>query len=196
MADASSKSAESVSESWAKVLRIVMNAGNRPLLPTIVLVHGGWIGPETFSRVIPRLERAGYSVFAPRLPSSGSRPALASFDEDVQVIRHTVQSLVNSGKDVVLVMHSYGAVPSCEAMKYFDKQEHNEAGVGDYRKGRVIKLVFLTAMVLPVGGSTRASEKGDIVPGFECKVRIEIEAIQEVHTVLTVLIIGKSLTRA
>ena len=135
----------------------------------IVLLHGGWTDPEVFSSLIPRLERAGYSVISPALPSSGTTPAVPSFDDDVRVIRHAVKSLIDTGKQVVVVMHSYGAVPGCEALRdleYIGKPNPNAA-----HKGCVIKLVFLAAMVLPVGMSTWDPKKGTAaITGFQCKV--------------------------
>ena len=139
--------------------------------PTIVAIHGGWQGPEAFSLLIPRLERAGYSVYAPALPSAGTIPALPNFDKDVEVVQHAVKSTIETGKDVILVMHSYGAVPGCEALQYLANTEEISKESGTPSKGRILKLVFLAGMVLPVGGSTWASQKGnEAIPGFDCKV--------------------------
>ena len=139
--------------------------------PTIILVHGSWQTPEVFTFVIPRLEKAGYSVFAPSLPSSGANPPLENFDEDVKVIRSTVRSILDTGKDVVIVMHSYGAIPGCEALKGL-KDEVDPPAHGRYNTGKVLKLAFLAAMVVPVGGSTWKAERGESFPGFECRVSV------------------------
>ena len=134
-------------------------------------IHGGWQGPETFSLLIPRLEKAGYSVFAPALPSAGTSPALSNFDKDVEVVQHALKSIIETGKDVILVMHSYGAVPGCEALKCFDNNEKTGRQSEAFSKGRMLKLVFLSGMVLPVGGSTWALQKGnEAIPGFYCEV--------------------------
>ncbi|KAI4147054.1 MAG: hypothetical protein L6R39_003254, partial [Caloplaca ligustica] len=73
-----------------------------PSRPTIILVHGGWQGPETFSLLIPLLENAGYSVFAVALPSSHAVPAIPDFGPDVAAVRSAVTSTLDTGKDVVL----------------------------------------------------------------------------------------------
>lgn len=156
------------SQKFARIAYHIMEGGHR-IRPTVVLIHGGWQGPDFWSLVVPRLEKAGYSVFAPVLPSSGTSPALPNFDEDVKIIRHSVKSLLDSGKDVILVMHSYGAVPGCEAFKDLGTKEDMQNQHIQYGQGRVLKLVFLTAMVLPVGGSTWDAKKGlTAVPGFDC----------------------------
>lgn len=143
------------------------------LRPTIILVHGAWQGPSTFSSLVPRLEKAGYSVFAPTLPSAHTKPALPSFDEDVKIVHNAIQSAIDTGKDVVVVMHSYGAVVGCEALRgvkvkdLIEPLQNND----DREAGGIIKLVFLSGLVLPVGGSTWKAEKGnDPIPGFECVV--------------------------
>ena len=148
----------------AEIARYILNP--RPSRPTIILIHGGWQGPEIFSLIIPRLEKAGYSVFAPSLPSSGTVPAVSSFDEDVKVIHHAVSSMVETGKDVILVMHSYGALPGCEALKDMKVKKNGikmENGPGE---GVVIKLVFLAGLIVAEGGSTEKPGTGDSVPGF------------------------------
>jgi len=164
-----------VSPKFAQVAHLIMEGGHI-IRPTVVLIHGGWQGPECWSLLVPRLEKAGYSVYAPVLPSLGTSPASPNFNEDVQVIRHSVKSLLDSGKDVILVMHSYGAVPGCEAFKDLGTKEDMQLHHIKHKKGRVVKLVFLTAMVLPVGGSTWDAKKGlTPVPGFHCDQVIKAE---------------------
>ena len=146
---------------------------NHTIRPTIILVHGGWQGPSTFSLLVRRLEKAGYSVFAPALPSTATKPALPSFDEDVKIVHNAIQSVVDTGKEVIVVMHSYGAVVGCEALRGIKVKDLIEPlqTNDDLEAGGVTKLVFLCGMVLPVGGSTWKAEKGnDPVPGFECEV--------------------------
>jgi alpha-beta hydrolase superfamily lysophospholipase len=38
--------------------------------PTLVLVHGGWHVPESYEKLITALEKAGYEVHCPRLPTT------------------------------------------------------------------------------------------------------------------------------
>ncbi|MCJ1400809.1 hypothetical protein MMC11_004017 [Xylographa trunciseda] len=136
----------------------------------IVLVHGGWAGPDVFSLIKPRLEKAGYIVLTPSLPSAGHRPALPSFDEDVAAVRCALKSLIDTGKQIILVMHSYGAVPGCEALKGLGAGYETTTGTDRHEKGHVVKLVFMAAMVIPMGTSTyHPKHAGLPVPGFEHK---------------------------
>ena len=155
------------SDKFGQMAAHILYPSKRLSRPTIILVHGGWQGPGFFLKVVPRLEKAGYSVFAPNLPSSGTAPALPDFSEDVKVIRHAVESTIETGKEVVVVMHSYGAIPGCEALRGL---KIKQMGCRD-DAGGIIKLVFLTGMLVPLGGSTWSSKKGNAaIPGFSFAV--------------------------
>ena len=141
--------------------------------PTIILVHGGWQGPETYSLVLPRLEESGYSVVAVTLPSAGTVPATRDFSSDVSIIRNVVSSTLTTGKDVILVMHSYGAVPGCEALKGIQQDEAKLVMKSDgaVKVGRIIKLAFIAALLFPEGKATWNEGRGnEPVPGFACEV--------------------------
>ncbi|KAL8993431.1 MAG: hypothetical protein Q9169_006348 [Polycauliona sp. 2 TL-2023] len=140
--------------------------------PTIILVHGGWQGPETFSLLIPLLEKAGYSSIAVALPSSHSVIAVPDFSADVAIIRSILTSTLATGKDVVLVMHSYGAVPGCEALKGL-KQAEADRGMeteGTVKSGKVVKLAFIAALLHKKGKATYQAGKGtEARDGLDCK---------------------------
>ncbi|KAI4090130.1 MAG: hypothetical protein LQ344_004914 [Seirophora lacunosa] len=126
--------------------------------PSIILVPGGWQGPETFSLLIPFLEAAGYSVFAVALPSIGSVPATPSFAPDVAAVRGAVRSTLATGKDVLLVMHSWGAVVGCEALKGLQTTTMaEEQSSGLHKEGKVVKLAFIAGLVFPEGKATLAA---------------------------------------
>ncbi|KAL2371004.1 hypothetical protein BDBG_05154 [Blastomyces gilchristii SLH14081] len=87
--------------------------------PTILLVHGGWQSPAVWTFVTPLLEKAGYSVYPVALKSPGMVPAAPDFSCDVDAIQSGIEAVLDCGKDVVVVMHSYAAVAGCEALKAF-----------------------------------------------------------------------------
>jgi pimeloyl-ACP methyl ester carboxylesterase len=68
--------------------------------PTIVLVHGAWADSSSWSGVIQRLQRAGYTVLAPANPLRG----LSSDSAYLSSILAQVKG------PVVLVGHSYGGM--------------------------------------------------------------------------------------
>jgi pimeloyl-ACP methyl ester carboxylesterase len=69
--------------------------GNRP---TIVLVHGGWAGPQAWSQVVSRLNNDGFVTVTPTL-------GLDSLAGDVAIVQQALDAI--PGKKV-LVGHSYG----------------------------------------------------------------------------------------
>jgi pimeloyl-ACP methyl ester carboxylesterase len=66
--------------------------------PTIVLVHGDWADATSWSGVIPRLQRRGYTVVAPPNPLRGPL-------SDGAYVASFLQSIDGP---IVLVAHSYG----------------------------------------------------------------------------------------
>ncbi|MFB4306881.1 alpha/beta fold hydrolase [Actinomadura sp. GTD37] len=66
--------------------------------PTIVLVHGAWADASSWSKVITRLQRGGYTVAAIANP-------LRSLSGDAAYVRTRLETLTGP---IVLVGHSYG----------------------------------------------------------------------------------------
>jgi pimeloyl-ACP methyl ester carboxylesterase len=87
--------------------------------PSIVLVHGAWADASSWNTVVPQLQAAGYTVYAPPNPLRG----LAS---DAATIATFVKSIAGP---VILVGHSYGgavisvaspSAPNVKALVYID----------------------------------------------------------------------------
>ncbi|KAI4212229.1 MAG: hypothetical protein LQ351_005099 [Letrouitia transgressa] len=145
---------------------------SRPVRPTIILVHAGWHGPETWSLVVPGLERAGYSITAVTLPSAGQTPAVPDLFEDVKIIRNTVTSNLRIGKDIILVMHSFGCISGCEALKGVAEElaSNNTVQPPGVEVGKIVKLAFISGKLVPEGGAVWEIGRNR-PPGFERIVR-------------------------
>lgn len=115
--------------------------------PTILCVPGAWHTPQIYAKVLSILSNYGYPTVGLPLPSAGAEPPHANFDGDVQGIRNCLTELVEDGKDVVLVMHSYTGMPGAEAPAGLGKKERQAANL----KGGVIRLVFVMAFAMPEG---------------------------------------------
>ena len=101
--------------------------------PSVVLVHGGMLGPWMWSDVATMLEQQGLSVYVPDLPSMGSDPGetpLGDFYADAAEVRGVLDQL---RPPVLLCGHSYGGAVITEA-----------AG-GPHPA--VVHLVYLTAAI-------------------------------------------------
>src|SRR5256712_3424163 len=99
--------------------------------PTIVLVHGAFADGSSWSKVIPILQRDGYTVIAVQNP-------LTSFAADVETTKRVVDAQTGP---VVLVGHSYGGAVITEA-----------AAGGGHREA----AVPLPGVAAPRGGATGA----------------------------------------
>jgi pimeloyl-ACP methyl ester carboxylesterase len=127
--------------------------------PTLVFIPGAWHGPEAFETVISQLKGHGYPVTALHLPSVGGDLSTTMTD-DAAYIQKAVSPLVEDGKEVVLVMHSYGGVPGTESVKGLSKKEREAAG----KEGGVASLVYLTSFLLVPGLSLAAFLNNQMPP--------------------------------
>ena len=129
--------------------------------PHLVLVPGAWHTGECYERLVPYLEQAGYSTTALTLPSVGDDPAPDAFNDDVALISSTVKTIIDTGQNVVCVLHSYGGVPGSQAMKGLAKKDQsaNDAGV--------IHLVYLCAWMIKEGATLTESRGSGFRPGVQ-----------------------------
>ncbi|KAJ9221750.1 hypothetical protein DTO027B5_7079 [Paecilomyces variotii] len=162
--------------------------------PTFVLVHGGWQGPSLWTYVIPLLERAGYATYPVTLVSPDSDPPVEDFTADVEVVRRAVDTLLECGKDVILVLFSYAGYVGCEALKSFhdeqstplqnaaqntgpdggvDKSSAKKTDLPSWfarpRRGKILHIAFIASYIVAPGMTLWSPRKGDCLPGMENK---------------------------
>lgn len=119
-------------------------------LPTIVLVHGAWHTPPIYQSYIDALKAEGFTVYCPRLPScSAASPPNASLPEDTACVRDIVKPLVEAGKRVLMLLHSYGGAVGTDAVEglAFSTRKASD------QPGGVIHLLYLCAYILPPGST-------------------------------------------
>jgi pimeloyl-ACP methyl ester carboxylesterase len=73
-------------------------------------------------------------------------------EPDVEAIRTSTLAEMRQGHDVVVVCHSYGGIPTGEALKGLDKP-HTSGG------GRVSAIVYIAAFIIPEGVTLLAANK-------------------------------------
>ncbi len=122
-------------------------------MSTFVLVHGSWHGAWCWYKVIPLLEAAGHRVVALDLPGLGTSkitPAQVTLD---MWIDHVCDELDRHAQPVVLVGHSRGGLLI--------------SGAAERRPDKISRLIYLTAFLLPDGGTMlgAAAEDGDSKAG-------------------------------
>lgn len=133
-----------------------------------ILVPGAWHGPESFQPTTTLLEKAGYTVHGVHLPSVCASPQVQSFEPDVKAIRTVLDKVLSTGKDIVVIMHSYGGVVGSEALgEYIQTLEKGQKS----GYGKVRRIVFVCAFVLPEGGSLMGALQFKPLPWFILDVR-------------------------
>lgn len=80
---------------------------------------------------------------------------MQDFQPDVLAIRTAVLSLLNEGKEVVVVLHSYAGMPGGQALEGLGAKERKESG----EKGGVKRIVYVMAYLVPEGFSV--GKQGD-----------------------------------
>lgn len=117
--------------------------------PTLLIVSGGWHVPESYSRLTKELEEAGYEVHVPRLPSMNeARPPTADLADDTALIRSYAQDLIRSGRQVAVIMHSYGGQVGTNALYGLGVGSR-----GEHTSGGVSHLIYMAAFAQPEGWS-------------------------------------------
>jgi hypothetical protein len=127
-------------------------------LPIILLINGSFHYPTVWRFVEPLLQDSGYQTATSNLPSNGSEKADPDiWLKDVKLVAGQITALVNQGKDVVVVMHSYAGAPGSEACKGLSKSTRAKEG----KKGGVISCVYLCAFMVPPGMTLYESAADD-----------------------------------
>lgn len=108
-------------------------------------------------------------IVVPQQSSSGASPPEDSFAQDVKLLHDTVASELQSGRDVLLICHSYGGIPGCEALANL----HNPDGSSAGKAGKVLGVIFVSAFVAEAGQSLVTSKTA----GRASWVRIEVSAM-------------------
>jgi pimeloyl-ACP methyl ester carboxylesterase len=115
---------------------------------TFVLIAGAWHGAWCWAKVAPLLEAQGHRVLKAELPASGadpSDPAEVTLDTWAQFVASTVE---NEPAPVTLVGHSRGGIVISRA--------------AELAPARLRRLVYLSAYLVPAGGSLAESARADL----------------------------------
>ncbi|KZL80919.1 hypothetical protein CI238_06675 [Colletotrichum incanum] len=119
----------------------IMSSG----LPTILFTPGAWHQPWTFDLVRDNLANRGYPTAVVALASVGSTDVNVGLDQDTEAIRAELQRLVDAGREVVLVAHSYGGIPVANAVEGLNYKDR----VAQEKTGGVLMIVYMASFAVP-----------------------------------------------
>ncbi|KAM0205294.1 hypothetical protein ACHAPQ_009607 [Fusarium lateritium] len=124
------------------------------LLPTILAVPGAWHTVESFDTVKKIFTDRNYDFVSQNAP--GIIDANATVTGDAASLRtNLLEPLVEAGKDVIVMMHSYGGMYGSQAVQGLSKREREQSG----KQGGVISLIYVSA-VTPLAGKTTLDMMG------------------------------------
>ncbi|KAJ5708272.1 hypothetical protein N7488_008073, partial [Penicillium malachiteum] len=115
--------------------------------PIIVFVPGAWHGADGFDQVRSLLTAQGYDSEAISTPSVGSADPDNGLHADIKYTKSVLKGLVDSGRQVVVVNHSYGGIVGAGAVEGLGYKQRVESG----QTGGVIMVVWMGAFVAPNG---------------------------------------------
>lgn len=119
--------------------------------PTLVFVPGAWHSAIVWDKVISLLEPQGYNCIVVTLPTTMSDPS-KSFGDDFQAVRDVIKSQTSQGKDVVVVVHSYGGAVGVSAIKDLTRQKTDASTAAtDSSQGHVIGIAAMATGFGPSG---------------------------------------------
>ncbi|KAF4445657.1 hypothetical protein F53441_10606 [Fusarium austroafricanum] len=128
--------------------------------PTILFAPGAWHTAACYDIVREQLHARGWSTEAVDYPSVGAEPPSLGLADDVAAVRQAVEKLVNEGKQVMVVVHSYGGLVGADAVEGLGYKQRAKEG----KTGGVIQLVYLSAFVMPKGASILGALGGNYLP--------------------------------
>ncbi|TKA76326.1 hypothetical protein B0A55_04189 [Friedmanniomyces simplex] len=118
--------------------------------PALVIVPGACHHPSHYAGLSSRLAAAGYESTTVDLPSTGGggdEKPVQTLNPDIETIQHAIRSQLSRGRNVVLIMHSFGGITGSAAVQGFLRPTQHE---GDFGVG-VVKLIYLAGIICEPG---------------------------------------------
>ncbi|KAK7039681.1 AB hydrolase-1 domain-containing protein [Favolaschia claudopus] len=138
-----------------------------PIKPTIVLIPASFSPVSLYDAVISNLESHGYAVHGVEHQTVGRREKAPTMYDDAKGVADVVGRLVDEGKDVALVAHSYGGTVACEAAKGLAKSVREREG----KSGGIVRIIFVAACV-PMEGKAMMEVFGEGMVSHAIKVEM------------------------
>ena len=135
--------------------------------PTVVFVPGAFHVPAHYEPVIAHLEKLSFPSIVISLPTIGIHATTAGLSDDIQAVRSTLERLIDvENRDVILVPHSYGGNPGCQAVQGLERSKRVKEG----NTGGVVHCLFISAFMIPEGETVVGTLGGGLPPWTEVDV--------------------------
>lgn len=127
---------------------------------------GAWHNPTCWKKITPLVEAQGYKCICVTLPSTTGNN-VATYKQDIDSVRDPIQAEVSTGRDVVVVMHSYGGAVGASAIKGLTLPTPGVPSSEDSSVGHVIGLVYIASGFGPSGISFLQGLGGNPPPSWK-----------------------------
>ena len=109
--------------------------------PVILIVHGAWHYPLHYRSLTKDLQAKGFTVLVPPLATAGYDDSIdgKTHVDDMKRIHDALLPVIEQGKTVIGLSHSYGALPMAEAIQGHTVAERAAKGLN----GGVASALFL-----------------------------------------------------
>lgn len=115
--------------------------------PDIVIFAGAYQLAASLSGFQKALEGVGFATHAFTLPSVGD--ANTDMRDDEIYMKDKIQSVLDAGKDVLVVAHSYAGFPCAAAMAHFHALSQSASGA----QKTLVGVIYLAAFIPMKGDS-------------------------------------------
>ncbi|KAJ5186750.1 hypothetical protein N7449_011514 [Penicillium cf. viridicatum] len=128
--------------------------------PVFVFVPGAWHATDTFDVVRDLMHKRGLATEAISTPSVGAFPPDKGLHADIEHTHAVLKEMVEAGRQVVVVNHSYGGMVGAGAVEGLGYSQRCKVGL----PGGVIMVVWMAAFVTPKGKSKSFHEPATYEP--------------------------------
>jgi pimeloyl-ACP methyl ester carboxylesterase len=117
--------------------------------PTVVIVPGSFAPAKHYRVFTESLGRHSIDSRVIDTPSVGKRGNIppATMSDDVDEITNVVSKLLDGGKEVVLMTHSYGGIPGTQSLGKLSRKAREAGG----KQGGIDKIIYLASVILQPG---------------------------------------------
>ena len=123
--------------------------------PTVLIVPGAWHGSIHMGPLTEHLSSHGYPSIALDLPTAGA-PDKDLYDDIAFITSHLEELISQQGKEVIVIVHSYGGIPGSSAARPFVKKERARNG----KEGGVIGVLYISSWAMPAGKTVMDAVEG------------------------------------
>lgn len=125
---------------------------------SVIFCAGAWHSTSHIDPLLPFFKNAGYRVVPHISPSSSAQSHL--FEDDIKAIQSLTTAELQSGHDVVLILHSWAGLSGLEAVNKLTATSEHQAG-------NLLHIILLASFLDPVPIAEHLGRNDFVRPDLE-----------------------------